>query len=310
MAGQRLFRFGVQAAGVASRDEWVARAYRVESLGYDILLLPDHFGVQYAPFPALAVAAEATLSLRVGTFVNAVDFHHPAMLAKEAATLDILSGGRFELGLGAGWLKDEYDAAGIPFDPPGTRIDRLAEALAVVKGLFGQGPANFAGEHYRVTNLVGEPRTSQQPRLPILVGGGGRRLLTLGAREADIVSINPRARREGGLDRDDIAQEAVAEKARLVREAAGLRWEDLELNLTVLGAAVTDSPRAALAPFAARYTLPEETLLASPHLLLGSVESIVATLQDLRERHGISYFTIPERHLDEFAPVVARLHGQ
>ena len=310
MARQRPFRFGVQAAGVASRDEWVARAYRVEALGYDILLLPDHFGMQYAPFPALGVAAEATVSLRVGTFVNAVDFHHPAMLAKEAATLDTLSGGRFELGLGAGWLKDEYDAAGLAFDAPGTRIDRLAEALTIVKGLFGPDPVNFAGEHYRVRNLTGSPRPAQDPRLPILVGGGGRRLLTLGAREADIVSLNPRARRAGGLDRADIAREAVAEKAGWVREAAGLRWEDLELNLTVVGAAVTDRPRAALAPFAERYGLPEATLLASPHLLIGSVDGIVASIEEVRERWGISYLTVPERHLQELAPVVARLRGR
>lgn len=309
MGERRPFRFGVQAAGVASRDEWVARAYRAESLGYDILLLPDHFGAQYAPFPALAVAAEATLSLRVGTFVNAIDFHHPVMLAKEAATLDVLSGGRFELGLGAGWLKDEYDAAGLPFDAPGTRIDRLAEALAVVKGLFGPGPTNFAGQHYRVSNLVGEPRPSQEPRLPILVGGGGRRLLTLAAREADIVSINPRARREGGLDRADIAAESVAEKAGWVREAAGLRWEELEVNLAVVGAAVTDSPRGALAPFVERYQLPEATLLDSPHLLIGSVEGIVERVRGMRERWGVSYFTVPERHMMELVPVVERLRG-
>jgi len=310
MGERRPFRFGVQAAGVASRDEWVARAYRAESLGYDILLLPDHFGAQYAPFPALAVAAEATLSLRVGTFVNAVDYHHPVVLAKEAATLDVLSGGRFELGLGAGWLKDEYDAAGLPFDAPGTRIDRLAEALVVVKGLFGPGPTNFAGQHYRVSNLVGEPRPSQEPRLPILVGGGGRRLLTLAAREADIVSINPRARREGGLDRADIAAESVAEKAGWVREAAGLRWEDLEVNLAVVGAAVTDSPRGALGPFVERYQLPEATLLESPHLLIGSVEAIVERVRELRERWGISYFTVPERHMVELAPVVERLRNE
>ncbi len=310
MDRRRPFRFGVQAAGVASRDEWVARAYRVEALGYDILLLPDHFGVQYAPFPALAVAAEATISLRVGTFVNAVDFHHPAMLAKEAATLDTLSGGRFELGLGAGWLKDEYDAAGIAFDGPGTRIDRLAEALTIIKGLFGPDPVNFAGAHYRVAHLTGSPRPAQDPRLPILIGGGGRRLLTLGAREADIVSINPRARREGGLDRADIASEAVAEKAGWVRDAAGLRWEDLELNITVVGAAVTDTPRGALAPFVERYGLPEATLLASPHLLIGSVDGIIADLQEARDRWGISYITVPERHLQELAPVVARLRGR
>ena len=156
-----------------------------------------------------------------------------------------------------------------------TLSSRLAEALAVVKSLFGQGPTNVAGQHYRVTNLVGEPRPAQQPRPPILVGGGGRRLLTLGAREADIVSINPRASRTGGHDNSDIARETVAEKAAWVREAAGLRWEDLEVNLAVKGAAITDTPRAVLAPFVARHALPEATLLASPHLLSSAGGAVI-----------------------------------
>lgn len=309
----RPFRFGIQASGVPTRDEWVARAYQAEALGYDILTLPDHFGVQYAPFPALAVAAEATLSLRVGTFVNAADFRHPAVIAKEAATLDVLSGGRCELGLGAGWQRDEYAAVGIPFDPPGVRIDRLAEALAIVKGLLGPDPVNFAGAHYRVANLTGEPRPAQEPRPPLLVGGGGPRLLTLAAREADIVSLNPRAQRAGGLDRADIAREAVAAKAAIVRDAAGLRWPDLELNLAVLGVAVTETAQrasgAALAPFAARHRLPDADLLASPHLLIGNADAIAAALHEARDRWNISYFTIPDRHMHDLAPIVARLRG-
>lgn len=305
----RLFRFGVHASGMGSRDEWVARAYRAEALGYDTWLLADHFGAQFAPVPALATAAEATVSLRIGALVFANDYRHPVVLAKEAATLDVLSEGRFEFGLGAGWLRDEYAAAGLPFDSPGVRIDRLAEALTIIKGLFGPDPVSFTGEHYQVTNLRGEPQPIQRPHPPILVGGGGTRLLTLAAREATIVGINPRALPQGGLDRADIALESVARKAALVREAAGLRWEDVELSIVLVGGAVTADPRAEAAPVVARSGASEETVLASPHALFGSVETIVDRLREYRERWGLSYITVPERSMQSLAPVVARLRG-
>ena len=306
----RTFRFGVQASGMGSRDEWVARAYRAEALGYDTWLLADHFGAQFSPTPALAAAAEATISLRIGTFVYANDYRHPVMLAKEAATMDVLSGGRFELGLGAGWLRDEYEAAGLPFASPGVRIDRLAEALMIIKGLFEEEPVNFSGTHYRVTNLAGTPRPIQRPRPPILIGGGGPRLLTLAAREASIVGINPRALPQGGLDRADIATTAVERKATLIREAAGLRWEDVELNIALLGGAVTDDPRAEAAPIAVRAGVSEETVLASPHTLFGTVDTLADRLIDYRERWGLSYITVPERSMNALAPLVARLRDK
>jgi probable F420-dependent oxidoreductase len=309
MVNPRPFRFGVQAAGMGSRDEWVARAYRAEALGYDTWLLADHFGAQFAPVPALAAAAEATVSLRIGSLVFANDYRHPVLLAKEAATLDVLSGGRFELGLGAGWLRDEYVAAGLPFDAPGVRIDRLAEALAIVKGLLGPDPVSFAGAHYRVTNLAGQPRPIQRPHPPILVGGGGTRLLTLAAREATIAGINPRALPQGGLDRADIALESVERKATLIREAAGLRWEDLELNIVLVGGAVTDDPRTAAAAVVARSGATEETVLTSPHALFGSVDTIADRLREYRERWGLSYIVVPEGSMQALAPVVARLRG-
>lgn len=306
----RPFRFGVQAAGLGSRDEWVARAYRAEALGYDTWLLADHFGEQFAPMPALAAAAEATVSLRVGSFVFANDYRHPFMLAKEAATLDVLSGGRCELGLGAGWLRKEYQAAGLPFDPPGVRIDRLAEALPIIKGLFSGEPVHFVGQHYRLAGLVGAPRPIQRPHPPILIGGGGPRMLTLAAREATIVGINPRTTLDGQLDRADIAAESVARKATLIREAAGLRWEDLEVNLALFGGAVTDNPRGAATAVIERSGASEETVLGSPHALFGSLDTLSDRLREYRERWGISYFTVPERSMHALAPLVARLRGQ
>jgi probable F420-dependent oxidoreductase len=306
----RPFRFGVQATGTGSRDEWVARAYRAEALGYDTWLLADHFGAQFAPGPALAAAAEATVSLRIGTFVYANDYRHPAVLAKEAATLDVLSEGRFELGLGAGWLRDEYEAAGLPFDSPGVRLDRFAEAITIIKGLFGEEPVSFAGEHYRLTGLVGGPRPIQRPGPPLLIGGGGPRLLTLAAREARIVGLNPRALPGGGLDRADIGIDAVERKATLVREAAGLRWEDVELNIAVLGGAVTDEPQIEVAAIAGRAGVDEATVLASPHTLFGTIDTLAERLREGRERWGLSYYVVPERAMNALAPLVARLRGQ
>ena len=307
--GTRPFRFGVQTAGMGSRDEWVARAYRAEALGYDTWLIPDHFGAQFAPVPALAAAAEATVSLRIGSFVFANDYRHPIMLAKEAATLDVLSGGRFELGLGAGWQREEYAAVGLPFDAPGVRIDRLAEALSIIKAYFGGEPVHFAGQYYRVSGLVGTPPPIQRPHPPILIGGGGPRLLTLAAREATIVGINLRALPGGGLDRADIAADAVARKAILVREVAGLRWDDLEVSIALFGGEITDDPRAAAAALVQRSGVDEATVLDSPHALFGTLDALTDRAREYRERWGISYFTVRERDMQTLAPLVARLRG-
>lgn len=183
MACDRRFRFGAQMSFAATRDEWVAKARRVEELGYSTLSVPDHFDDQLAPFPALMAAAAATTTLRVGTLVLDNDYRHPLLTAKEAATVDLLSGGRLELGMGAGWLRSDYEQSGIGCDPPAVRIERLGEGLAVVKGLLAGGKFSFCGLHYTVTHHAGTPQPVQRPRPPILVGGGGRRILTLAARE-------------------------------------------------------------------------------------------------------------------------------
>src|SRR5215469_6245 len=185
----RRFRFAVQVGHTATGQEWADLAREAESLGYASLSMPDHFGEQFAVGPALAAAAAATTTLRIGTLVYDNDYRHPVVLAKEAATLDVLSGGRLELGLGAGWQTTDYEQSGIPCDPVGVRIDRMVEGLRVLKGLMADGPFSFQGEHYAVAGLDGLPKPVQRPHPPVLIGGGGRRILGIAGREADIVGI-------------------------------------------------------------------------------------------------------------------------
>lgn len=305
----RPFRFGVTAPTVLSGPAWVERVRRIEGLGYSIVHVPDHFRDQLAPVPALTAAAMATTRLRVGSLVFSNDFRHPVVLAKEAATLDVLSGGRFELGLGSGWLREEYDQAGIPFDAPGTRIDRLVEALAILKGLLAGERVTLTGRYYAIAELPGRPYPVQRPHPPILIGGGGRRTLSLAAREASIVGLVPRARRDGGgLDRADFGEAALRQKVEWVRAAAGDRLETLELHALIQAVVVSDR-RTATKQLASRFSVPPDLLLESPYVLVGSVDEICETLRQRRERYGISYLTVFDRDLEAFAPVVAQLSG-
>ena len=305
----RPFRFGVTAPTVLSGPAWVERARRIEQLGYSIVHVPDHFRDQLAPVPALTAAAMATTRLRVGSLVFSNDFRHPVVLAKEAATLDALSGGRFELGLGSGWLREEYDQAGISFDAPGTRIERLAEAVAIVKGLLAGERVTLSGRHYAIAGLEGRPRPVQRPHPPILIGGGGERMLSLAAREASIVGLVPRARRDGGgLDRADFGEAALSQKVEWVRAAAADRFEALELHALIQAVVVSDR-RTAAKQLASRFSVPSELLLESPYVLVGAVDEICETVRQRRERYGISYLTVFDRDLEVFAPVVERLAG-
>jgi probable F420-dependent oxidoreductase len=304
------FRFGVTAPTVLSGPAWVERVRRIEQLGYSIVHVPDHFRDQLAPVPALTAAAVATTRLRVGSLVFSNDFRHPVVLAKEAATLDVLSGGRFELGLGSGWLRQEYDQAGIPFDAPGTRIERLAESVAIVKGLLAGERVTFTGRYYAIAGLEGRPHPVQRPHPPILIGGGGRRTLSLAAREASIVGLVPRARRDGGgLDRADFGEAALRQKVEWVRAAGGDRFEALELHALIQAVVVSDR-RTAAEQLASRFSVPPELLLESPYVLAGTVDEICETVRQRRERYGISYLTVFDRDLEAFAPVVARLAGR
>jgi len=307
---RRPFRFGVTAPSPDAGTDWIERARRVERLGYSILVVPDHFRDHLAPVPALTAAALATTRLRVGSLVFSNDFRHPAVLARDAATIDVLSGGRFELGLGAGWLRAEYDQTGIPFDAPGTRVERLEEAVTIIKGLLGGERVTFVGRHYTVTDLEGRPAPVQRPHPPLAIGGGGRRTLTLAAREASIVGLVPRARRDGaGLDLADLSDAATREKLAWVRAAAGDRFDSLELNALIQAVVVSEQREAAADQLAARFKVTREIVLESPYVALGTVEEICATLRQRRERYGISYFTVFERDVEAFAPVVERLAG-
>jgi probable F420-dependent oxidoreductase len=286
----------------------MALARHVEDSGYHTLQMPDHFGSRFALAPALVLAAEATTTLRVGSLVYDNDFRHPASLAQEVASIDLLTDGRFEFGLGAGWLKSEYDAAGLPFDDGGTRVDRMAESLRVVKALFSASPLTYDGRFYKLTALTGSAKPKQEPHPPILIGGGGRRLLTLAAKEADIISIMPRSRRDGsGLEDADASPEAFRQKAAWIRDAAGSRFAGIELNTLVQTVIVTDRPREAAAPLAKEYAIELDQVFETPLVLIGSKDQIAETLEQRRERFGLSYITVFEKDLENLARVIDRL---
>jgi probable F420-dependent oxidoreductase len=288
----------------------MAFARHVEALGYHTLLMPDHFGARFALAPALVLAAEATSRLRVGSLVYDNDFRHPALLAQEVASIDLLTDGRFEFGLGAGWLKSEYDAAGVPFDEGKTRVERMAEALHIVKALFAATPVTYEGRHYRLTGLTGSAKPKQEPHPPVLIGGGGRQLLTLAAKEAAIISIMPRSRRDGsGLEDADARPDAFTRKVAWIRDAAGDRFSAIELNTLVQTVVITDHPGAAAAPLAKEYEMDTGQVFETPLVLIGSVDQIAETLEQRRERFGISYITVFEKDLENLGKVINRLVG-
>ncbi len=315
MTRLRPLRFGVSVSQARSKAEWVATARKIESLGYSTLQMPDHLGQQFAPIAALQAAAEATQTLRIGSLVFDNDFRHPVLLAKEAATLDLLSGGRFELGLGAGWEGSEYVQAGIPFDQPGVRVSRMEEALHIIKGLFADGRVTFSGTYYQVTALEGFPKPIQRPHPPILVGGGGKRVLSMAARETTIVGFSPIVRPDGsGQELTDATAEALAQKVEWVRQAAGDRFDDLELQVLVAEVVVTDD-REQVAQFiattmASGLGMTAEQVLEVPYVLIGTVEQLCDEVLARREGYGISYVTVFEKNMEAFAPVVARLAGE
>lgn len=295
----RLFRFGVVAAQARSSEEWAEKARRIESMGYATVLTPDGLKYTLAPLPALTAAAMATRSLRVGTYVIANDFRNPVLLAKEAATVDLLSGGRFELGIGVGRpaAAEDNRMLGIPFDSGALRVARLAESLAVLKTLLSGQTATAPGPHYAAGNAEISPRPVQQPRPPILVGASKRRLLELAAREADIIALGiPPTEPESG----------VAARIRWIRDAAGPRFEQLELNLNLM-AVGEQVPRW----IAVQMGLTAESLARSgaASALMGTTDEMVQTLQRRRESLGISYIAVADELSEGLAPVVERLAG-
>jgi probable F420-dependent oxidoreductase len=290
---------------------WHDKARLVESLGYSTLYLPDHFGDQLSPIAGLMSAADATSKLRVGSLVFDNDYRHPVVLAKEAATLDLLSDGRLDFGLGAGWMASDYEQTGIPLDPPGTRIERMAEALQIIKAFFAGGSVSFTGKHYTIEGVEAVPLPAQKPHPPIILGGGGPRMLRLAAREADIVSINYKlseGRVNRALVRTGLA-EATDEKLEWIKDAAGDRLSNIELMVTAFVVNVTDDRDEVAAALASGLRSEPRELLEMPHFLIGTVNQIVDDLQARRERYGISYIVVPGEAVESFAPVVERLAG-
>jgi probable F420-dependent oxidoreductase len=312
MAHPRKFRFAVQTTSIGSAKEWRERARKVEALGYTTLFMPDHFvDTQLSPMVGISFAAAVTERLRIGMLVLGNDYKHPAVTAKEAATIDLLSDGRLEFGLGAGWQRTDYDALGLAYDSPGTRIDRLGEAVQIIKRAWGGGKFDFDGKHYRIRAYDGVPKPVQQPRPPILIGGGGRRLLRLAGREADIVGINPNLR-AGAVTADAVKTslaEQTLEKIAWVREGAGKRFDEIELQIRYFLAAITDNAKGFAGAVAPRFGITANEALASGIALVGTVEAVCNQLLERREKWGVSYVVLGEDNFEAFAPVVARLAG-
>ena len=321
---QHPFRFGLQAYEATTADEWSSVVHQAEDAGYSTLFSSDHyFGpgriaeatgqrpVDVAPLTSIAFAAAMTSTLRVGCRVFACDFHHPVVLAKEMATLDLLSNGRLEVGLGAGWVRDEYEGLGVAMDGAGTRIAKLGEYAELMRAHWSGEQINMSGEHVHVEGFSGLPKTVQQPGPPIIIGGGAPKVLGLAGRLADIVSINfnnssgkigPSSITSSGADQ-------TAEKIDWIRDGAGDRFDQLELEIGAYFVGVGDGAGAMLEAMAGRFGISTEEFAVHPHALFGTVEEICETLIARREQYGVSYVTVAQRNLDDFAPVVAALAG-
>jgi probable F420-dependent oxidoreductase len=306
----RTFRFAVTASHAGSGEAWVALARRAEELGYGALLVPDHLSQQLSPIAAMATAAAATTTLRIGGFVFANDFRHPLMLAREAATLDLLSNGRLELGLGAGWRTSDYRQLGMPYDAPGRRIDRLVESSLLVKRLLAGETVTHAGPHYQLGAARVWPRPVQRPHPPIIMGGGGPRMLRLAAREADIVGFIPQFSQRGRPILTDIGEAALDRKVAIVREAARDRFGRLELNLFIVDAGMVGSGQPVARSVMAAAKVASVGLAGSPYFLYGTLPALRERLERRRERTTISYYAIRQGSMEAMAPLVAALAGR
>ena len=305
------FRFGVQTSQIGSATEWRDFAKKLEDNGFSTLFMPDHFGEELAPMPAIAMAAAHTTSLRIGSLVFDNDYKHPAILAKEAATIDLLSDGRLELGVGAGWMISDYDQLGLPYDPPAVRVDRFEEALHVMKQCFTGEKFTYHGEHYRITDYASYPVPVQKLGPQLLIGGGGKRVLSIAAREADIVGINPNLR-AGEIGREatlDSLKEQTDRKVQWVREAAGARINDLEIQMRFFITRVTPDRMSMAEALAPAFGVEPEAALESGAVLVGSEDEIIDQLHRRREEWGLSYVVVGAENVDEFSPIVAKLAG-
>ena len=311
MAHARRFRFGIQLHQPIDGLTWAETARKVEASGYSSLFMPDHFGDQLAPIAALMAAADATTTLRVGALVFDNDYRHPLVLAREMATIDLLSEGRLEFGLGSGWMKSDYDESGLSYDPPKVRVDRFMEGVEIVRGLWSDQPFTFHGEHYTVTDHNGMPKPHQPGGPPLLIGGGGPRMLRYAGATADIVGVNPSIH-SGAIDAEaarDAAADRFDQKIAWVREGAGDRFDDLEINVLAFLASVTDDARSVAEAMAPMFDVSADQVLETPATVIGTIDSICDELIARREKWGVSYYVFQADAIDSMAPVVARLSG-
>jgi len=313
MGNTRKFRFGVimpRAESGAQVREWARRA---EDLGYSTLYVPDHFvDHPLGPIPTIAAVAAWTTTLNVGTLVLGNDYRHPVVLAKEAATIDLLSEGRLEFGIGAGWMTVDYEKAGMVLDRPGVRIDRLRESVAVLKGLWGEGPFTLHGDHYTVTDLDGDPKPHRPGGPKLVIGGGGPKVLAFAAQQADIVGIN--ANLHSGVANDPSTAPSMNpantdDKLRWVREAAGDRYADIEIQVLSGFFHLTKDARSVAEAMAPAFAATPDEVLDSPVGLVGTLDEMMESLERRRARWDMSYHVIPVEQMDAFAPVVKRLAG-
>lgn len=314
MAHPRKFRFGVQLSQPFAGMTWAESAQKVESLGYTSLFLPDHFGEQLAPIAAMTAAAAATTTLKVGTLVFDNDFRHPVITAMETATIDHLYGGRIEVGIGAGWKSSDYDESGIPMDRPKVRVDRMMEAVPIIRGLWSGEPVTAAGEYYNVSNLTGSPRPHNPGGPPLIIAGGSKRMLRFAGANADIVGVNPSIH-SGEID-SDAARDGMADrmdqKFEWVREGAGDRFDDLEFNAWVPVVTITDDAAGVAQLVAPMFGLSENEAsdaLESPMTMVGTEDEIIETLERRRDRWGFSYHVVQDQGAIDLAPIVARISG-
>jgi probable F420-dependent oxidoreductase len=311
MAHSRRFRFAVECHAPFEGRSFPDTAREAEALGYSTLFVPDHFDEGLGPIAAMATAAAATSTLRVGALVLDCDFRHPAVLARELASIDMLSEGRLEVGLGAGWKRLDYERSGIPMDAPKVRVDRMIEHTRVLQALFAGEPVTFKGEHYEITDLDGTPKPHRAGGPPILIGGGAPRVLRFAGANADIVGVNASIH-SGEIDTaaaHDALPERIDEKVEWVRDGAGKRFADLELNAWLAVAEVTDDGATFAEGLAAVFESDPKDIVSSPLTLVGSATEIADRLHERRDRWGYSYTVIPGDKAHDFAPIVAELTG-
>jgi len=308
----RPFRFGADLQAALPDRSFADSARELEALGFSTVFVPDHFDEGLGPITAMTTAAAATTTINVGTLVLDCDFRHPAVLARELASIDALSGGRLEVGLGAGWKRLDYDRSGIPMDSPRVRVGRMIEHATVLKGLFADGPFSFTGEHYTITDLDGTPAPHRPGGPPILIAGGAKRVLRFAGQFADIAGVNASIH-SGEID-TAAAQDSLAarfdEKVGWVREGAGDRFSNIEINAWIAIGSVTDDAVGMAEALAPMYETDAASVLSSPLTLIGSVAQISDLLHERRERWGYSYIVLPGAQAHEFAPVVAALSGR